>query len=37
MRHITVTNFGTMLGITGERLVIKENGHNTQEIPPSQG
>lgn len=36
MRHITVTNFETMLGITGEPLAIKENAHNIQEIPLSR-
>lgn len=36
MRHVTITNFGAVLGVTGERLVIKENNSLIQEIPLSR-
>lgn len=36
MRHVTITNFGAVLGVTGERLVIKENNSIIQEIPLSR-
>ena len=26
MRHLTITNYGTFLGVTGQRLIVEEKG-----------
>lgn len=36
MRHLTVANYGTFLGISGERLVVREEGQIVKEIALSR-
>jgi CRISPR-associated protein Cas1 len=36
MRHLTVSEFGTFLGVTGNRLVVKESSGETWETPLSR-
>ena len=35
MRYLTVSEYGTFLGLSGERLTVKQDGKLIKEIPLS--
>ena len=36
MRYLTVSEYGTFLGLSGERLIVKQNGTQIKELPLSR-
>ncbi len=36
MRYLTVSEYGTFLGLSGERLTVKQDGKLIKEIPLSR-